>query len=648
MHTTTTALCILCLLPLPTLLAQDDHAHHAPTAAQAKAPKLFLDKSPKVIEYQLKRLSNAELLLAERSPDDAKYTPIYVAIVTRAAMPASDRQAAVAALARLRSTSVVQEILTAIDALSSDAPESARSARDLTTLLLAESEASLQQHANVLQQALTSRTPSTRRAAAAGLLASQAASQAETVRRHSRESPDAAIDMLTAISILTNEQSRNSLRSDIIEMLDHPERIENTSATQKLSIQQQAVQALATTSVESADKFARLVALYSQEALRDEVVRAILTVPATERDPQLAAKLSDQLIATAEATPIDARTTDRFIDASQLAESLFAALPAETSRGLRERWRAISVRVVRIKTVEEEMRYDLKYFAVEAGRPVEIVLQNGDLMPHNLVITQPGALKEIAMLAAKMAPDQTTHGKQYVPDDTRVLLATTMVSAGKQERLAFEAPTTAGEYPFVCTFPNHWMRMYGVMVVVNDLDAWQKQPKLPADPIGNNRSFVRKWNLSDLAPELETGVRGRSAEIGTRLLKEATCLQCHKLRGEGGVVGPDLTDVAKRLKQDKLAILQEIIDPSHKIDPKYAVQQILTSDSKVFSGIVVEETKESISLIASPDQPTAIKIARDDIEEITKSSKSIMPVGLLDQYTKDEIFEILALLGVAN
>ncbi len=102
--------------------------------------------------------------------------------------------------------------------------------------------------------------------------------------------------------------------------------------------------------------------------------------------------------------------------------------------------------------------------------------------------------------------------------------------------------------------------------------------------------------------------------------------------------------MAKRLKNDKPSILQEIIDPSHKIDPKYAVQQVLTGDGKVYNGIVVEDTKESLSIITSPDQPTPIKIARDDIEEITKSSKSIMPVGLLDQYTQDEIFEILAVL----
>lgn len=612
--------------------AQDDHQHHADSATKAKVPKLFLDKSPKVVEYQLKRLNNEELLLAERRTDDAKFIPVYAAIVARAGMPAGERRAAAEALATLKTTSVVKELLSAIESLPGEPPESNRSARDLTSALLNEPKQTLIDQATQLKQALVSPSMWARRAAAGALLTAE---QLPIVREHSKQSADAAIDMLTAVSLLGSDAARNAMRTDVLTMLD---------GDQPLAVKQQAVRALATITSDGANKFARLKSLYSQVDLREEVVRVMLTVPPNQRNAKLVEELSDQLIGDAEVTPIDARTTDRFVDASQLAESLLPALPIGVARGLRARWEDISVRVVRIKTVEEEMRYDLKFFVVEAGRPVEIVLQNADLMPHNLVITEPGALKEIAMLAAKMPPDQVSQGKQYVPEDARVLFATSMVPAGKQERLSFAAPKTVGEYPFVCTFPNHWMRMYGVMVVVEDLDAWQKQPKPPADPIGNNRSFVRKWTTQDLIPAIENGLKGRSAEIGARLLKEATCLQCHKLRGEGGAVGPDLTDVTQRMKNDKAAILQEIIDPSHKIDPKYAVQQVLTGDGKVYNGIVVEETKESLSIITSPDQPMPIKIARDDIEEITKSSKSIMPVGLLDQYTQDEIFEILAVL----
>ena len=290
------------------------------------------------------------------------------------------------------------------------------------------------------------------------------------------------------------------------------------------------------------------------------------------------------------------------------------------------------------------MLFRSKYFAVEAGRPAQLILKNEDLMPHNLVITMPGKLKDIALLAATMAPDEAPDGKQYVPKSEDVLFATGMVSANKQESLTFTAPLEPGEYPYVCTFPNHWMRMYGVMVVVKDLDAWLKDPQTPKDPIGNNRSFVRNWKFHDLESEIESGTRGRSDEIGARIFKEATCAQCHPIGTEGRNIGPSLTDVATRWKSDKAGILREILEPSHKIDPKFASYSVLTDEGIVYSGILVSESKESISILSGADQKGPMVIAREDISNMAKSSLSIMPNGLMDQYTKDEIFELLAYL----
>jgi azurin len=103
------------------------------------------------------------------------------------------------------------------------------------------------------------------------------------------------------------------------------------------------------------------------------------------------------------------------------------------------------------------------------------------------VITLPGALQEIAEEGAAQGPNPGFQGKPYVPKSDKVLEATDMVNVGKLERLTFTAPPEPGEYPYVCTFPRHWMRMYGVMVVVKDLDAWHKNPVKPKDPIGSNR-----------------------------------------------------------------------------------------------------------------------------------------------------------------
>ena len=370
----------------------------------------------------------------------------------------------------------------------------------------------------------------------------------------------------------------------------------------------------------------------------------LLKIPKAKRDAAASATLVDVLVNMAESTPAAKRTTDEFLDAMQLADELLSKLPADASKGYRNRLREVTVRVVRLHTVEEEMRYDKTFFAVEAGRPVQVVLENEDLMPHNLVITKTGKLKDVALAgAAALGTTPGLDGKLYVPVSDDVMFATTMVNAGKRELLTFTAPTEPGEYPYVCTFPRHWMRMYGVMKVVPDLDEWQRNPVEPKDPLGNTRSFVQNWKLTDFDKDsLAASLNGRNPEMGARLSKEATCLGCHKVKGQGGAVGPELTDVLKRWKGDHLGVLREVLEPSYKIDPKYAVRIVIDIDGKTTSGIVTAEDKKSVSILDNPEAPKPVVIQKDDIEEMILSPTSMMPKALLDKFSKDEILEILA------
>ena len=120
------------------------------------------------------------------------------------------------------------------------------------------------------------------------------------------------------------------------------------------------------------------------------------------------------------------------------------------------------------------------------------------------------------------------------------------------------------------------------------------------------------------------------------------------MNGEGGMIGPELTDLFKRWKGDQLGILREILDPSHKIDAKYAMQSVLMADGQIINGVLVAEDDDNVTLLVSPDAKEPTVIAQDDIEQISPSSTSIMPKALLDQYTKDEIFELMAYLANVN
>ena len=93
-------------------------------------------------------------------------------------------------------------------------------------------------------------------------------------------------------------------------------------------------------------------------------------------------------------------------------------------------------------------------------------------------------MQEIAVAAGQMPPPTDLNTKTaYVPQSPKVLEALSMVQPGESETLSFTAPKQPGSYDFVCTFPGHWVRMYGVMLVVPDLDAYEKSPKAPKDPL---------------------------------------------------------------------------------------------------------------------------------------------------------------------
>lgn len=615
---------------------QDQHADHgsskSSSSSKRAAPTVFLDKSPRIVEYQLKRLNNQRLLQVERKTDHKKYIPVYAAILTRVGMSPQQREEAIEALVKLRESDSVSILLEAIDKFDANDREQGRSAEQLAGTLLQIPTDDLRARLDTISDATDEANPLVRSAAFAALVM---ANENDRALNHLERSDDAKLAFLNSVEWIPSDERRVPLREPIVRMLN---------SSDNDSVRRAAVKALGFIRETAADNFELVAPLFNDPELRDQAVRTLLRIPVDQRDDRKSTQLVKSLVAHAENTPAKDRTSDAFIDAMQLADQLLARLPSADARSLRRRLDAVTVRVVRIRTVEEEMRYDTSYFAVQAGKSVQIILENHDLMPHNLVITTPGSLKAVAQLGLEVGPTGGSTGLAYVPESDKVLFATDSVPSDQQARLTFDAPQEPGEYPYVCTFPQHWYRMYGVMVVVEDLDAWLKDPVEPANPIGSNRSFVRAWQVEDLESELESGLRGRTPEIGKRLFAEASCAGCHQVQGEGGILGPNLTDVVTRWKGNQVGVLREILEPSHKVDEKYVMQKILTVDGQTITGILTAEDDDNVTLLASPDAKEPLVLPQDDIEAMIPSSVSMMPKALLDQYTKDEIFELLAYL----
>ncbi len=623
---------LFALLLAQSAIAQDAaHHHHDDGEKKIERPKILLDKSARIVEYQLKRLDNARLLLVETATDDPKYIPVFKAILLRPGLSRQNREQSLNGLVAINKTDTATELLSALESLDDGDRDQQRVGRQLSGILLTHSRDVLAARTDDLKKAMSSDSSVLRATGYAGLVV---AGQAAAAWQQAETNAASRLAYLSAVSLVPAGETRNALRANVVASLEK---------AQPNAVRSSAIRALATISADQTDSFTRLAEFVSSDSFRTPAVRSLLKIPNAARSTQTSGQLVDVLVKHAETTPAAQRTTGEFLDAMQLADELLRKLPAAESKRYRQRLRDVTVRVVRIHTVEEEMRYDKPFFAVEAGRSVQVVLENEDLMPHNLVITRTGKLKEVALAGAELGTTPGLDGKLYVPDSPDVLFSTGMVNAGKREVLTFTAPTEPGEYPYVCSFPRHWMRMYGVMVVVPDLDAWQRNPTTPKDPLGNNRSFVKNWKQADFdTDKLADSLRGRSPLIGAKLFKDATCLGCHKMKGEGGAVGPDLTDVLKRWKGDRYGILREIIDPSYKIDPKYAVKIVIDVNGLTTSGIVTAEDSKSISILVNPEVPKPKVILKDNIEEIIPSTTSMMPKALLDKFTTDEIMEILS------
>jgi putative heme-binding domain-containing protein len=153
--------------------------------------------------------------------------------------------------------------------------------------------------------------------------------------------------------------------------------------------------------------------------------------------------------------------------------------------------------------------------------------------------------------------------------------------------------------------------------------------------------FVRQWSLSDLTPISSNDLLNRDLKRGRQLFAAVSCFECHRISLDGGVLGPDLTAVGRRLSPFDL--LETIIAPNKIISDQYAATTVVTNDGTIITGRIVNIMREQIMIQTDMLQPAKlIGIPQREIAEMRASSTSMMPSGLLDTLSRDEIMDLLA------
>ena len=382
---------------------------------------------------------------------------------------------------------------------------------------------------------------------------------------------------------------------------------------------------------------------------RSTAVRALQRIPAAYWPVDQARPLLDSLIAHVRTIPTADRTSAAALDELQLADSLAALLPRDQARSVRRELGDLGVRVIRMGTVLDQMLFDKDRFVVQAGKPVEVLFENNDLMPHNFVVTRPGSLESVGILAEETATQPGALERNFVPRSPMILASTRLLQPRETDKLDFNAPTQSGVYPYVCTYPGHWRRMYGALYVVDDLEDYLADPEsylsrhpMPiADELLKSNRPRKEWKVDDLASAVEQLKTGRSYSNGKQMFQVGTCVSCHRLNGVGEELGPDLSKLAPKLTP--VDVLKNILEPSLKIDDKYRTYLFEMNTGKVVTGMILEETADSVKVIENPLASSApVVLRKSEITDRAKSPSSIMPKGLLDKLTREEILDLFA------
>ncbi len=129
--------------------------------------------------------------------------------------------------------------------------------------------------------------------------------------------------------------------------------------------------------------------------------------------------------------------------------------------------------------------------------------------------------------------------------------------------------------------------------------------------------------------------RGRSLFTSERL----KCSSCHRLRGEGSLVGPDLSNLVHR---DAASVLHDIKEPSASINPDYVAYNVTMVDDESLTGFVRSQNERELRIISADGHERIVP--RSQIIRLQVSTVSLMPAGLVETLKEEEIRDLLTFL----
>jgi len=159
------------------------------------------------------------------------------------------------------------------------------------------------------------------------------------------------------------------------------------------------------------------------------------------------------------------------------------------------------------------------------------------------------------------------------------------------------------------------------------------------------RAFVKDWTTADLLPTVES-LKSRDFKKGREAYAAAQCAACHRMRDEGGAIGPDLTAISQRFTRKD--ILESMTEPSKVISEQYAATDFELKNGDSITGRVLEENDQRYVVLTNPLANTKVDVKKSEVAKRNISKTSPMPSGLISILTKDEILDLMAYMESAG
>jgi putative heme-binding domain-containing protein len=157
---------------------------------------------------------------------------------------------------------------------------------------------------------------------------------------------------------------------------------------------------------------------------------------------------------------------------------------------------------------------------------------------------------------------------------------------------------------------------------------WLREPQRPAQ--------------TDLDAWAELVSAGGDRDAGRRVFFRATCANCHAYQGRGATTGPDLSTLSGQMTAKRL--MESILEPSKEIGPLYVPWQVLTSDGQILTGLKLDASGVGQSVRFQGADGMIFDVPLEEIEQQEPIRQSIMPTGLEQTMSIEELRDLAAFL----